>query len=116
MGLISIDIICASCEFRDEALVERPAPEFGEAVGLWCPECESLTMVRAVNSVTPLRASYHDGYRRGAAYDDLKRLSKLKSERANLPTTVEARRDINKEIAAVEKSAGRSYIKKEKGQ
>ena len=114
MSYINIAIRCPECEYQSEALVNRPAPDFGDAVMEQCPECQSV-MVRAVNAATPLRASFHDGYRRGGGYEALKQAAKLKSERANMPNTEAARGAINKEIAAVTAAAGRESVKKNKG-
>lgn len=115
MSLFSIDTVCPNCDWRDEALVQRPAPAFGEKVELECTNC-GTQLIRALNAVMPLRASHPDGYSKGPGYQAVKEAAKLRAARANMPSSESARSDINKEIRQVEKAAGRGYVKKEKGQ
>lgn len=115
MSLLSIDIGCGNCGHTWDALVERPAPDVGEQVPhMICPECAHCESDRIPSAPTNLRASFPDGYRRGAGYEALKESARLKSERANRPNTDAARADINAEITKVQKAASRGYTKSHK--
>lgn len=110
MSLISIDIQCGVCDLIFDDLVQRPAAEYGLPTYV-CRDCGGEAF-RIPSPLKPLRASYHDGYRRGGAYEDLKQAAKLKVERANLPR--DQRAAIDSEISKVQRSAGRGTTKKDK--
>ena len=95
MSYISINIRCwnEECGHVWSDLVEREHQEEGQL----CPECGKLGY-KTVSAPAVLRASYHSGYRRGESYEQAKQVAKLKSERANMPRTEEARKEINREI------------------
>lgn len=114
MSLISIDIQCGVCDHVFDDLVQRPAADFGVPAYV-CNECHGEAF-RILSPLNPLRASHPDGYSKGPGYQAVKEAARLKSTRANMPNTDAARADINKEIRAVEKAAGRGYVKKEKNQ
>lgn len=114
MGLISIDMQCGVCETVFDDLVTRPAADYGVPTYV-CTECGGEAY-RILSAPRVLRASHPDGYSKGPGYQAVKEAARLKSARANMPNTDAARADINKEIRAVEKAAGRGYVKKEKSQ
>lgn len=114
MNLISIDIKCGVCEYVFDDLVQRPAADLGVPAYV-CSECGSEAY-RILSAPKVLRASHPDGYSKGPGYQAVKEAARLKSARANMPNTDAARADINKEIQAVQKAAGRGYVKKEKNQ
>jgi len=109
-GWRTLDIECSQCGTVSDLLV-RTADVDKEHT---CPECGYEKCTRMLSAPMVLRASHQSGYNRGPAWADLKEASKLKVERANLPH--DKRGDIDKEISKRQKSAGKSYIKKEKGQ
>lgn len=109
MALFSIDMRCDCCDYVWDTLVQR---EEANTATEPCPACPG-TGRRTVSAVTPLRASHQMGYNRGAAYEDIKSAARLKADRANMDHNKRA--DINKEIRALEKSAGKSHIKTSKG-
>lgn len=114
MGLMSIDIQCGVCELVTDTLVERPAADYGIPCYV-CPECGAEAS-RVLSVPNGLRASHPDGYSKGPGYQAVKEAARLRAARANLPNTDAARADISREIRAVEKAAGKGYVKKEKGQ
>lgn len=113
MSLISIDIRCSDpeCNHIWDTLVERDQQD----LGVDCPIC-GVFGFKTFSAPNVLRASHPDGYSKGPGYQAIKEAARLKSARANMPNTDSARADINKEIRAVEKAAGRGYVKKEKHQ
>lgn len=114
MSLISIDIKCGVCEYEFDTLVERPPADYGVPAYV-CDSCHGEAY-RIFSAPRVLRASHPDGYSKGPGYQAVKEGARLRSARANMPNTDAARADINKEIRAVEKAAGKGYVKKEKGQ
>ena len=84
---------CSSCEDGFDVLLavdDRDVPQE-------CPMCSSFATERTMSAPVVLRASHQAGYSRGEGYAEMKRIAKLKVERANLPQG--ARDDVNKEIA-----------------
>ncbi len=92
----TIDILCSNeeCYHQWDELIER----VNRDAEYTCPQCGSPAK-RTISAPMVLRASWHMGYRRGESYEQGKQVSKLKSERANMPRTEEARKEINREIA-----------------
>lgn len=61
-----------------------------------CPNCGTTSNERLMAAPMILKQSYHDGYNRGAAWQELKQIARLKAARANLPDS--KRTEVNKEI------------------
>ena len=92
------DFLCKSCGFRhDEIFHKGEQPET-----LDCPSCGE-EMKEVIGAPMPLRASYHDGYRRGGDYQLVKEASKLEVQAANLPH--EKRKELKQEITKLKRKA-----------
>lgn len=85
MSWISHDFLCRECgELWDKVVRRSERDELQE-----CPECGSVAGERQLSAPLPLRASYHDGYRRGQDYQILKEASHLEVQAAKAGTREE---------------------------
>ncbi len=89
----TIDILCPECNAKWDQLEDRSAiPEkFTCACG--CTEAK-----QTIGTPIVLKASYLDGYKRGAAFEGAKAIQKLRTQAASLDHN--KRTEINTEIAA----------------
>lgn len=101
-GLLSIDTICETCFHPANLFVNRDhAADWDYR---WdCDVCEAPTVKRVMSAPMVLRASYHDGYKRGADYQMLKEVTKLKKQAAN--THGSAKRELEAAAAQIKKAA-----------
>jgi len=89
----TFEYVCEPCNVSWEELIcvdERDSPQY-------CPQCNAVHSYRKIGAPTVLKASHPDGYSRGEGYAEMKKIAKLKVERANLPQG--KRDDVNKEIS-----------------
>ena len=106
MSLFSIDMECQSCGIVWDTLVERssadqatePCPVNCGGAGRRC-----LSIPNGLRVSTPMGVSG-----KGGAYKELKQISKLKVDRANLPE--QKRGEINAEIQSRQRAADRASI------
>lgn len=101
-GILSIDTICDNCFVQANLFVDR------EHASDWdyrwdCEECGSPTVKRVMSAPMVLRASYHDGYRRGGDYQLMKEATKLKKQAAN--THGSAKRELEQAAAQIRRQA-----------
>lgn len=96
----TIDIACDAdaCLFSWDDLIER---ETRDDIFV-CPVCDGPAH-RTMSIPNVTRVSYQDGYSKGAAYEELKQIARLKKTRADMHH--DKRGDINKEIAERRKTA-----------
>lgn len=101
-GLLSIDTICETCYHPANLFVDR------ELASDWnhrwdCDECDAPTVKRVMSAPMVLRASYHDGYKRGGDYQLMKEAVKLKKQAAN--THGSAKRELEAAAAQIRSQA-----------
>lgn len=101
------EYVCEACSIEWEDLL--PSEDRDNAQ--YCPQCNAVHSYRKMGAPVVLRASHQSGYSRGEGYAEMKRVAKLKVERAGLP--IAARDDINKEIAGRTAVANKKKDKKE---
>lgn len=100
------DYLCKECGYRyDEIFRKGEQPET-----LDCEACGAeASMKETIGAPMPLRASYHDGYKRGGDYQLVKEAAKLEAQAANLPH--DKRKGINKEVKTLRQRATRESSK-----
>jgi putative FmdB family regulatory protein len=99
--------VCEPCNCEWEDTIKYDERDNPQA----CPGCNQPHTYRAPPAPAVLKASYHMGYNRGAAFSELKEIAKLKEERANLGH--KERGDIDKEIGNRTRVAARAKDKSE---
>ena len=104
MSLFSIDVLCTTCFYQTDIIVEREIGTNWEAV-YTCDERGEETAKRTMSAPMVFRAAYHDGYKRGGDYQILKEAAKLEKQAAN--SHGQSKKELMKAIKEV-KRAGKA--------
>lgn len=109
-GILSIDVMCESCFIKEDLFVDR------DLAANWnhrweCDHCGEVAVKRVMSAPMVLRASYHDGYKRGGDYQMLKEVAKLKKQAANVGGS--AKRELEQAAAQIKRQAKQTKGKTE---
>ena len=109
-GILSIDTLCETCFIEANLFVDRDhAADWDYR---WdCDERGAPTVKRVMSAPMVLRASYHDGYKRGPDYQMLKEVAKLKKQAANVGGS--AKRELEQAAAQIRRQAKQTKGKSE---
>jgi hypothetical protein len=109
-GILSIDTICESCFVEENLFVDRDLASNWDH--RWeCDHCGEASVKRVMSAPMVLRASYHDGYKRGGDYQMLKEVAKLKKQAANVGGS--AKKELEQAAAQIKRQAKQTKGKSE---